>query len=304
MNSFRKTETEHRLPSWALPTTFLRLAGLVMALTLLTARSSYSYAWYSGASVGSDGTVYGWGVTDGTSYTMYHVAYVTTTLTSPVKHRQATLGQHSAQNMVREDVSLPFDDTDLGYYFVTSTHYAYCYAANYYFINGTQSGASANDAPARLIPADYPPCAPKGVGPLQVFNNQNVVNCAGTVIVTGFDGVNRNLMYQLVDGTGAAFVGAYNISESFSNFQKTPTNSGLTQPQAQSADIPAYGLVGDYQYAGYKYPTYLGSNEHSSYTQSFTVKVGLTVYPLTTKVSISLGNFNGTSEDNVTITTP
>lgn len=111
-------------------------------------------------------------------------------------------------------------------------------------------------------------------------------------------------MYQLVDGTGAAFAGAYNIAESFSNFTKTPSSSGLKQPTALNANIPAGGLVGDYQYAGYKYPTYLGSNEHASYAQTFKVTVGATIYPLTTTVSISLGNFNGTPEDNVTITTP
>jgi hypothetical protein len=147
MNAICKTETERRLGSPTLLYIYtLRSAGLVAALILLSASPSYAVSWYSGASVGSDGTVYGWGVTDGTSYTMYHVAYVTTTLASPVKHRQATLGQHSAQNMVREDVSLPFDAGDLGIYFVTSTHYAYCYAALYYFINGAQSQASANNA--------------------------------------------------------------------------------------------------------------------------------------------------------------
>jgi hypothetical protein len=48
----------------------------------------------------------------------------------------------------------------------------------------------------------------------------------------------------------------------------------------------------------------LGSNEHSSYTQTFFVYVLDLRYDLTTTVSISLGNFNGNPEDNVTITTP
>jgi hypothetical protein len=63
-------------------------------------------------------------------------------------------------------------------------------------------------------------------------------------------------------------------------------------------------LPTDCQYAGYTYPATLGSNEHSSYTQTFFVYVLDLRYDLTTTVSISLGNFNGTPEDNVTITTP
>ena len=42
--------------------------------------SLYAYSWYSRASVGSDGTVYGWGVTDATFYPMYHIAYVSARL--------------------------------------------------------------------------------------------------------------------------------------------------------------------------------------------------------------------------------
>ena len=300
MNSIWETKIER--PRWRAFVSTLQRAGLVSALTLFTALPSYAYSWYSGASVGPDGTVYGWGVTDVTTSSMYHMAYVWVTLTSP-KGRQNGPGYWSAQNSVRGDAMLAFDPTDLGTYEVQSTNQGYCYFCNCLIVN-CWSFASANDAPARLVPYDYPPCAPKGVGPLQVLNNQSVVNCVGTVIVTGFDGVNRNLMYQLVDGTGTPFPAPYHIAESFSNFQKTPSNSGLKQPTALDADIIAGGLVGDYQYTGYPYPTYLGSNEYASYTQSWTVTVGGTIYPLTTIVSISLGNFSGTPEDNVTITTP
>jgi hypothetical protein len=130
------------------------------------------------------------------------------------------------------------------------------------------------------------------------------VNCSGKQLASAFDGVARNLMYQLVNGAGIPFPAAYTISESISNFQKNPSNSGLPQPPATHVNIPAGGLVGDTQYAGYTYPKYLGSNEHASYTQSFSVTVSGQNYALTTVVSISLGNFNGTPEDNVTITTP
>jgi hypothetical protein len=109
-------------------------------------------------------------------------------------------------------------------------------------------------------------------------------------------------MYQLVDTTGAAFQEAYTIAESFSNF--TTTNSGLKEPTAVSANIPAGGLVGDYQYAGFTYPTCLGPNDHSSYKQTFNVTTGGHDYNLSTVVTISLGRFSGTDDDNVNITTP
>jgi hypothetical protein len=130
------------------------------------------------------------------------------------------------------------------------------------------------------------------------------VSCCGKTLQTGFDGVNRNLVYQLVDGTGAPFAGAYTLYESFSNFQKTPSSSGLPQPTATQVAVAAGGYPCDSQYAGYPFPAYLGSNEYASYTQTFSATVGVINYPLTTTVSISLGNFSGTPEDNVKITTP
>lgn len=279
----------------------LQRASLVSAFVLFVALPSFSYSWYSGASVGSDGTVYGWGVTDITTTQMYHVAYATTSITSP-KGRFANTETY-AQNSTRADVSLPFSASDVGTYTVQTSNVGWCNACCCDIVN-CYTYASANDAPARLVPANYGSCAPNGVGPLQVLNDQPVVDCGNNTHETNWDGVNRNLMYQLLDGTGTPFVGAYTLTESFSNFQKTPTNSGLPAPTARQANVAAYGLAGDYQYTGYKYPTYIGSNENISYTQSFTVTVSGTVYPLTTIVSMSLGNFNGTPEDNVTITTP
>jgi hypothetical protein len=231
-------------------------ASWIAALALCFALQAHAYAWYSGASVGSDGTIYGYGVTDGTPPPgMNHTAYITVTLTSP-KNRQNSGGQQSNPSIVQENVQLSFDPSDLGNYVVNSISTVYCHSCCCNVVYNEPSQASHNDAPAKLVPYDYPPCAPKGVGPLQILSNQSVVNCAGTVIVSGFDGVNRNLIYQLVDSTGTPFPAAYHIAESFSNFQKTPSTSGLGQPTALQADVPAGGLTGDYQYAGYSYPTY------------------------------------------------
>lgn len=73
---------------------------------------------------------------------------------------------------------------------------------------------------------------------------------------------------------------------------------------SQNVPIPANGYVTDAQFVGFTYPTCLGSNDHHSYTQNFSVTVGGVNYNLSTTVSISNGNFNGTPQDNVNITTP
>ena len=139
MNSIRKTTIEPRL--W--PRAFrsaLRGAILLTMLTLSTALASYGDVWYSGATVASNGTVLGWGVTDITNYSMYHQAWATTTLTSPVKHRQASY-TNSAQNWTRADVSLPFDSGDLGLYLVSSTHTGYCFWCYCFYVDNETSAA-------------------------------------------------------------------------------------------------------------------------------------------------------------------
>jgi hypothetical protein len=100
--------------------------------------------------VGSNGTVYGWGVTDVTYTGMYHMAYVTTTLTSPVKQRQAYL-YRSAQNSVRADVSLPFDPDDLGTYLVESFNSGYCYVIMGLILNSWSQGSLAVPYSATFI---------------------------------------------------------------------------------------------------------------------------------------------------------
>jgi len=105
--------------------TVFRLATLTAALTLLSVAPSSGWTWYSSSSVGADGTAYGWAVANVSTYTMYHVAYVTVTMTS-AKGRRAFLDWRSAHNSIREDVSLPFDQNDEGTYFVTGTHSGWC----------------------------------------------------------------------------------------------------------------------------------------------------------------------------------
>jgi hypothetical protein len=122
----------------------LERAGWIAALVILAALPSHAYSWYSGVSMGSDGTIYGWGVTDITSYTMVHQAYVATKLTSP-KGRQASLSEGNGPNYYREDVQLCFDATDLGTYTETSTNQGWCFACMCWVVN-TVTGAQASNA--------------------------------------------------------------------------------------------------------------------------------------------------------------
>lgn len=80
---------------------------------------------YSSATIDSYGSVLGWGVTDVTNYSYPHTAKVQTTLTSSLGRISAT-GQLTAPNWVRADVSLGYDELDVGDYSVNSVHNAIC----------------------------------------------------------------------------------------------------------------------------------------------------------------------------------
>ena len=86
------------------------------------------------------------GVTDVTTDFMFHMAWATTTFTSPVKHRQASYTA-SAQNWTRADVSLPLDPDDLGCYLVQSTHTAYCFYCYCFYVDNVPSQAQACEIP-------------------------------------------------------------------------------------------------------------------------------------------------------------
>jgi hypothetical protein len=181
--------------------TFLRafrFASLLSALILFSPAPSHAWSWYSGASVGSDGTVYGWGVTDVTVYNMYHVAYVTTTLTSPVKHRQAS-HQGNAQNSVRADVSLPFDPNDLGTYIDSSLSSGYCYTCCCYMFQNCGSGASATEP------------WPAYVG--LSSSSADSITCSGS----NFSAGRLRVWYQVLDATKSAIpIAGMQVSEQLS----------------------------------------------------------------------------------------
>ncbi len=116
--------------------------GVALFLLIGLALNAKGQGIYSGASMGSDGTVYGWGVTNvpGSPGYMYHYNYISGTLSSP-GGRQAS-GSYNAVDYARYDVSLPSNSSDTGYYSVQSLSSVWCTAAGAWIVWNalTQSG--------------------------------------------------------------------------------------------------------------------------------------------------------------------
>lgn len=111
----------------------MRLVTCAVVFIIVSGGSARGITTYSGASVSSNGTINGWGVTDAYVSGMHHTAYISTTLSSP-KSRTSSSGWRYATTTVRADVSLPWDGTDMGTYTETSQHKYYCYAVMYMII--------------------------------------------------------------------------------------------------------------------------------------------------------------------------
>ncbi len=105
--------------------TLILVVAACVAISPPASSQVYYGTVYSGASTGSNGTVYGWGVTDVWFTDSYHTARITTWLSSPGWRRYVS-GGGSAYNFKRADLSLPFDANDLGQYTASSTHDATC----------------------------------------------------------------------------------------------------------------------------------------------------------------------------------
>lgn len=115
--------------------TSLYAALVLLAMGFFAPAASYGVTLYSGSSVGSAGTVYGWGVTDATWYPYNHTAYATTRLRSPTG--RTTTYSRNASTTVRVDVSLPFNYEE-GNFTTTTTHKAFCSQMGW-FIHGAQT---------------------------------------------------------------------------------------------------------------------------------------------------------------------
>jgi hypothetical protein len=185
---------QRRRPQQAFISTLQR-ASLLSVLTLFTALPLHANSGYTGASVGSNGTVYGWGVSDATTYSMFHMAYVSTALYSP-KGRYNGYGMHSAQNSVREDVSLAFDPTDLGTYLVQSTNEGYCYSCSCWLFN-CPTGASVNNnaqlsCGAAVTRGQSATCTVSNYGGVTISNWKFTDGQSNQVTVTASSGTTAN----------------------------------------------------------------------------------------------------------------
>lgn len=90
-------------------------------------------------SLGTDSIIYGWGITDANSGGCYcHTAKVTTTIRSPKGRTQTASDIYGSRGheYARADVRLLWDETDLGDYTESSTHWAFCPYCNCYYVNG------------------------------------------------------------------------------------------------------------------------------------------------------------------------
>jgi hypothetical protein len=231
MKSKKEADVKPQLPLRTIVLAF-KHTTLIAVLALFTALPSHGYSWYSGASAGSNGTVDAWGVTDGTTYTMYHIAHVWTTLTSPVKHRQAGPVYNSAQNSVRADVSLPFDSGDLGTYLVQSTNQVYCYGCLCYFIN-CQTQASVS------VPYSASFIAQINAYPL------STAECAARHAPPGTSGYERIVKLELRDSNGVPI--AIPGIQMTDGIQITPRNDlGISGGQTSNAPTDSAGRWSDW----------------------------------------------------------
>lgn len=209
------------------------VVSLVAIFTFLAATPLHADTIYSGASVGSDGTIYGWGVTDASSMTA-HTTQMNSTLSSP--KGRSTAGSISAGgDYSRIDLSLPNDDNDTGTYFVTSYHWAYCPFYGW-FLNGNQTGGSATVVP-------YVQIQMTTVSPTSIHTNTDPRNA--TISVQIFhqaipQGTNASVSLQV--GT-ASTIPPSGVAVSYN-----PANQQVTLPPGDSGKVTCtvevYGAQG------------------------------------------------------------
>jgi type 1 fimbria pilin len=96
------------------------------------------------------------------------------------------------------------------------------------------------------------------------------------------------------------------------NVPSVPTFLNITNPPGPT---PSTNVAVNLASQGYEdlhalshtYPTCLAYNENQAYDLTWTAKVGsvnATAYPVATSVHITKGNFNGTLNVTLTVTTP
>src|SRR5258708_1137968 len=157
---------------------FIKIVSFfVLALVQALAQDMYSgVSTYSDDDISDDGnTIMGWVVTSACSSQATHYSDVETTLTSPLG-RQAYQAYTGAGCSIRADLSLPFDENDLGYYTVSSVHRAHCpfYVSSWYFLITTSSASDQYGYSTNYftLSADY-----SGAYPIAYCDYSAISNC-------------------------------------------------------------------------------------------------------------------------------
>jgi hypothetical protein len=138
--------------------------------------------------------------------------------------------------------------------------------------------------------------------------NQPILNAAGQQVGTDSNacGVYRNLGYSVVDQETPAVViqgpSDVAIGETFSGFTGTGSAPSPLTLTIDLVNSPQADLL-DTTSLAHKYPTCLATNENQSFTQAFSLTYGGKTFPLSLTNSISMGSFDGSLADNVTIKT-
>jgi hypothetical protein len=104
----------------------------------------------------------------------------------------------------------------------------------------------------------------------------------------------------LVDSDGVTVDPPFELTETFHNYTTTTT---LSAPPTLT--VPISGTpFGDTQYFGKNWPACPGSNDHEEFDMHHSVKIGNTVYPLTTVFNVKRGKYAGVNKLDHTITIP
>jgi hypothetical protein len=158
-----------------------------------------------------------------------------------------------------------------------------------------------NQVPTHFQRFNQPPEAPGGLGPVITLVNGTAYNLSGTAVALNVCGVYENFIFDIADQQSTQITnGTVKVTEIFSKISSLP---GPTPATNIPINLESQGMQ-DIQIYGFTYPTCPATNQNQNLDMTWTVLVGSTVYPATTVVHITKGNFNGTLNVTSNITTP
>lgn len=169
-------------------------------------------------------------------------------------------------------------------------------------VPGSQPSNSQNfyvQIPTHFQRYNLPPEAPGGIGPVVTLTDGTAYNLSGGVMATNACGVYENFVFDIADQQSTQITnGNVTVTEVFSNISIPP---GPTPATNVPINLVSQGMQ-DFQMWALTYPACPTNNQ--SLDMSWTVQVGSVIYPATTVVYITKGNFSGTFNVTSSITTP